>query len=406
MLVLAILAAGAWATYQFWLKPQQAAKPAATVAMFRTAKVTVGPYERTLRLSGSTAAKEYANIIAPRTRGMDRSQMELLQLVKNGSWVKKGDVLVQIDPGWMSDHTDDTRANVTQADSDIKKRIAEQAVEWENLQQTLRVGNSQLGKARLDDSASEVRTDIERELLKLSVEEADAKYKQAQLDLPQKKLVHEAEVKVLGFTKERHVRHLDRDLTNMKSYTINSPMEGLVVLQSIYRGGGESYQVQQGDQVGSSQPLMRVVNPNSMQVEASVNQTVSTDIRIGQQATIGLDAFPGLTLQGKVHSIGALAVGGMRQNYYIRSVPIRLTIQTTDSRVIPDLSAFADVVVEKKDRAVLVPLGAIHQEGGRNFVYVKQGEQFVKREVALDSANNLFAMAASGVVGGEEVRLR
>ncbi|MBI3679356.1 MAG: HlyD family efflux transporter periplasmic adaptor subunit [Acidobacteria bacterium] len=407
ILFLAVLAGGAWLTYQLSLKPQNAARQAPAVASFRTARVVVGPFERVIRLSGQTAAKQYANVSAPRMRGFEsRSQMELLQLVKNGSWVKKDDLLAQIDPGTQSDHVDDLKATIIQSESDIKKRKAEQSVEFENLQQTLRLAKSQADKARLDNQAAEVRTDIERELLKLSMEEADARHNQAGLDLPFKKTVHEAEVKILGYTTERHVRHVNRHINDINSYTINSPMEGLAVLQSIYRGGGESHQVQQGDQLGSGQPLMRVVNPGSMQVDASVNQAASTEIRIGQRATIGLDAFPGLTLKGRVYSMGALAMGGYRPGYYIRTVAVRLNIEGADSRLIPDLSAHADVVVESQEKTTLVPLGAIVQESNKSYVYVRQGGEFVKREVTLGPANNLYAVASAGLRAGEEVRLR
>ena len=405
--IAAILVIGTWAGYQFWLKPQQerAAQKAAAV-VYRTAKVTVGPFQRTIRISGTTGALKYANIATPRPRGDRSSQMELLKLVKSGSWVNKGDIVAQIDPGFMIDHADDTKATHQQSQSDLEKRKSEQMVEMESVVQTVRVAQAQVNKARLDNQASEVRTDVEREILKLALEEAQAKHKQSELDLPLKKIVHDSELKILGFTIDRHQRHIDKDLIQLKSYSIFSPMKGMVVLSSTYRGGGESQQVQQGDQVGAGQPLMKIVDPASMQVEASINQAESTEMRIGLPATIGFDAFPGFTLKGKVYSIGALAAGGMRQNYFIRTVPIKLTIDGADSRLIPDLSAWADVSVETKDRATLLPLSAVHNEDGKTYVYLKNGETWSKREVALNGANNLFAIATAGVNDGDEVRLK
>jgi HlyD family secretion protein len=277
-------------------------------------------------------------------------------------------------------------------------------VELENLEQTLRVAKSAVEKAKLDAQAAEVRTDIERELLKLSYDESEARYKQSMLDVPQKKIVQGAEIKILGFTKERHVRHRNRHENDIRAYTVNSPMEGLVVLSSQWRGG-EMTQIQQGDQLNPGQPLMKVVNPKSMQVEASINQTESTDLRIGQEATIGIDAFPGLELKGKIYSMGALAAGGWRQSYFIRTVPLKLDIVSVDQRVIPDLSAYADVVVERQAEATLVPVGALVDEGGKKFVYVKKGETFEKRSVTLGPANNTHAVVTAGVSAGEEVRL-
>ncbi|MBI3208810.1 MAG: HlyD family efflux transporter periplasmic adaptor subunit [Candidatus Solibacter usitatus] len=407
LLILGSIAAGVWAFNQFYLRPlQKQAEQKAAAAQIRTAKVVVGPFERLLRIGGTTGAREYSNITAPRMRGFEsRSQMELLRLVGNGSWVKKNDELAQIDPGTQTDHMDDIRATITQAGGDVKKREAEQSVEIESLMQTLRVAKASGDKTALDLKAAEVRTDVERELLKLSNEEALAKYKQSQLDMPQKKLIHAAEVKILGFTTERHVRHLGRHEVDIKAYTIRAPMEGMVALANIYRGGGQSQAVSQGDPLGSGQPLLKIVNPKSMQLDANANQAESSEVRIGMPAIIGLDAFPDVKLPGRIYSIGALAVGGWRQNYYIRNVPVKLTIDGIDAHLIPDLSAHADVVVESQTKATLVPLGAIRNDGKKTYVEVKQGEQFVRREITVGSQNNLHAVATAGLSGGEEVRL-
>ena len=135
-------------------------------------------------------------------------------------------------------------------------------------------------------------------------------------------------MKILGLTLERHKRHLGRHVHDLERYTINPSMNGLAVMQNVFRGG-EFGQIQKGDQVFPGQPILKVVDPKSMQVEGSVSQSDSSDLRIGQEVEIGLDAFPGATFRGKVYSIGALAVGGWRQNYYIRAVPVRVSIEIT-----------------------------------------------------------------------------
>ncbi len=402
-LAFAMVLAGCFAAYQLWLKP--AAKPQTAAVVYRTAKVSTGTFQRTLRVGGVTAAQKYAHITAPRLRGPEaRNSMELLKLTKDGSWVKNGDTLAEIDPGYLIDHVDDIKSSVVQAELDVARRKSEQAVELETLQQTIRVAKSDLDKAKLEFGASGIRTDIERELLKLDLEEAEARYKQVQLDVPEKRVIHSAEIRILDFTTERHRRHAGRHINDIKAFSILSPMEGLLVVQSMFRGG-EFAKVQQGDQVMPGQGVVRVVNPNNMQVEATANQAESSDVRIGQKAMIGFDAFPGLTLSGKVHSIGALAVGGWRQNYFIRNVPLKLNIEGGDPRVIPDLSGYADIVLEEKPNVTLVPIGAVQQQSGKSFVYVKNGDQYSKREVTLGATNNMMAVAESGIKPGEEVRL-
>ncbi|MCL5743564.1 MAG: efflux RND transporter periplasmic adaptor subunit, partial [Acidobacteria bacterium] len=236
--------------------------------------------------------------------------------------VKKGELLAEIDSTSTRDHIDDVQDTVTAAANDIVKRKAEQAVEWENLQQTLRVAKAELDKARLDSQASEIRTVVDQELLKLSVEEAAAQFKELQADVANKKVIHDAELKILDVTYKRQLLHLQRHTSDLSRLTMHAPMDGLVVMMPIFRSG-EFGQVELGDTVGPGQPFMRVVNPNSMQLEATVNQAEATVLRLGFEAEITLDAFPGVKFPGKVDGIGALATGGRRQNYFIRHTPLR-----------------------------------------------------------------------------------
>jgi multidrug efflux pump subunit AcrA (membrane-fusion protein) len=150
---------------------------------------------------------------------------------------------------------------------------------------------------------------------------------------------------------------------------------------------------------------MKIVDPHSMQVEGNINQAESSELRIGQSVSVGLDAFPGTELKGKVYSIGALAVGGWRQQYFVRNVPVRIAIEQFDARVIPDLSAFGDVQMERIGNVVQVPLGAIHEDGGKSFLFVRAGDGFDRRAVTLGPRNNTSVAITSGVNTGDEVRV-
>jgi hypothetical protein len=394
---------GGYAAYQWVAKPQPTAVETAVV--IRTVKATTETLERTIRLTGQTSSRRFANVIAPILRGPETSRdLILMKLAPSGTLVKKGTLLAQIDGQSMQDHVDDLKDTIEAAEADVSKRKAEHAVEYEGLLQTVRVAKSEFDKAKLDASASEVRTDIEQQLLKLSLEEAAARYKQVQADLASKQASQKAEIKILELTRERHTRHRNRHLVDLSRCTIYAPMDGLTVMSPTFRGG-EMAQIQQGDRVSPGQQFMKIVDTNTMQVEATVNQAESSQFRIGQKAAILFDAFPGLELSGKVYSLGALAVGGWRQNYYIRSVPVRLTIEGHDPRVIPDLSAGADVVLERAENKPVVPLGAIQTESGKTVVYVKSGETFEKREVQIAMKNETHAAIESGIRTGEEVRL-
>lgn len=398
---MAVLAIGAWGVRQYTAKPA----PQATVVAVRTAKVAPGNLERIVRAAGQTSARDFANVTAPLIRGPEGNRdMILTKLVKSGAYVHKGELLAQIDAQGVQDHVDDLRDTIQAAEADVHKTEAEQAIAWENLQQTLRIAKSEYDKAKLDASAAEVRTDIERQLLQLSLDEAHARYKQQESDLKFTKISQDAQLKILKLTRDRHTRHRNRHLIDLQRFTIKAPMDGLAVMSPIFRGG-EMGQIQEGDRVFPGQSFMKVVNTKSMQVEGSINQTETSDFRIGQPARIHLDAFPGMEFKGKIYSIGALAVSGWRQNYYIRTLPVRVEIEGSDPKLIPDLSASADVILDHAEGKLLVPLSAVSTEAGKNFAYVKDGENFDRREVHLGLQDETRAVVLAGLQTGDEVRL-
>jgi multidrug resistance efflux pump len=404
VLGLALLAAvGGAIGYQRWKAQQQQA--AANLQIIKTAKVEHGSVQKVMRLAGQTSAMTFTNVIVPKSQGPEAGrELILLYMVKSGTMVKKGEKIAEIDGQALKDHIDDVTDEVTQSQADIRKREAEQAIDRENLNQSIRVAKAAWDKAKLDLGAAETRTAIDQELLKLTADEAEARYKQLLADLQQKEITYKAEIRILQITTERHKRHLGRHAADLKRYVMYADMDGLAVAQPIFRSG-EWGMIQQGDQVQPAQLIMKIVKPDSMQVEANINQAESEMFRIGQRASIGIDAFPGLQMPGRIFSINAIAAGGWRQNNYIRNIPVRISIDKADPRVIPDLSASVDVVIEKQDGVNRAPLQAIHEEGGKSFVYVKNGPKWDKREVTLGLKSATHAAVLTGVQPGEELAL-
>jgi len=403
LLGLGVLTLAGLLGWWLWMRPSTPPSPT-TVA--KTAVAKVGPLESYIRLNGQTSARSFYSITAPIMRGSESggSSMVIQKMAKAGSLVKAGDRLIEIDGQTMADHVDDVKDQLRQGENDVAKRKAEQAVELGQLEQTLRIAKSQLEKAKLDYQPAPVRTDIERELLKLAVDEAEARYNQQVKDLAQQKTSHAAEIKILESTVARHKIHLGRHEIDLSRFTVRASKPGLVVSQTIFRGG-DLAQIDEGDQVYPGMPVLKVVDPASMQVEATVNQAQSSELRIGQRVRIGFDAFSGLVLTGHVYSIGALATSPGRSQYFIRMVPVRIQIDKLDPRIIPDLSAYADVITAQQESTVQVPLGALNEEDGKSYVFVKSANGFEKRAVTTGMQSNTQIAIKDGLRAGEEVRV-
>jgi len=403
LIALVIAAIAVYLSYSY-VTAAAAEGPDPGAAAIRTATVTSGPLERVMRVGGTTSSIVFNNVRVARQRGPEgRRNMDLLELLPSGARVSEGDIVARIDGQSAKDHIDDVNSTVNTSILDVKKRRAEQLVNWNNLEQNLRVAQSNWDKWKLEAQASDVRTVIDQELLELGVEEAEATYLQQRKNLEYQTQAHEAEIKILELTTERHRRHVGRHTYDWEKLTILAPMSGMVVRQQIWRNG-EWGMVETGDSVRAGTLFVKIMDTDNMQVEGKINQAESSLFRIGMPARIGLDAFPELEFDGEVYSIGALASSGS-QSTYVRDISIRIRINGSHANLLPDLSGYADVVLEREESVTQAPAGAIVEEEGQAYVYVKTPGGFEKRPVQLGMKTFTAVAIKSGLSPGEEVAL-
>jgi multidrug resistance efflux pump len=396
-LAILALATGAYFLHQ---SRTQATRTAA-VTTIRTIKVAAGSAAPLLRVTGTTSARVFASINAPIMMGPDSGRGLLLQTVaKSGSVVKAGENIAQLDTQSINDHADDVLALVQQAEDGIKRRKADQSIELENWRQSILAAKAVWDKAKLDYAARAIRTDIDQEVLKLNLDEAEATYNNAVtgLAITQKKFA--SQITLLESQKEEQVRHHSRHVRDSQNFTIHAPISGLFVLSTIYRGG-DFGQVQEGDQLSPGQPFAKVVDIRTMEVDSSVNQSESQTVRLGQTARVHLDAFPEMEFSGKVISIGALGVSSGANTYWVRTVPLKIAIEGANPHLIPDLSASADLQLGAPSFGLLVPLQALSGSS----VEVREGSGWKEVPVTISSRTNTTAVVTAGLTAGDEIVL-
>jgi multidrug efflux pump subunit AcrA (membrane-fusion protein) len=371
----------------------------------RTLKVGNGAAAPVLRVTGSTSARVYSPINAPVMMGPDAGRALLLKyVVKSGSMVKAGEVIARIDDQSIRDHADDVQAQVSQIDDTIKRRRADQMIELGNLNQNILAAKGIWDKAKLDYSARDIRTDVDREILKLDMDEAEANYNNLVKALKITEGKFRSQMTLLQYQKERQMRHHGRHVRDANNFTIKAPINGLLVLNTIFRGG-DFAQVQEGDQLSPGQPFAKVVDSRTMQVESSVNQAESQLVKIGQTAKVHLDAFPSLEFTGRVIGIGALSVSAGRNGQWVRQVPLQVVIEGSDPQLIPDLSASADLQLATPEKGLLVPLEALSGTAEAATVEVRRGSNWKQVPVTVTSRTNTMAVVTAGLQPGDEIAL-
>lgn len=378
--------------------------PAVTI---RTATLRAAPLESTIRLTGMAVGEKSAVLIAPLLLGSrtDGNYTQTLQeLVSNGAMVKKGEKVAEFDRQYMLLRLDDYDSVVVQHERYMEMLVARFDVVKMAHKRRIIQAKATWDKALLNLKTAPVRSEIQIEKFRIAAGEAKSRYNEY---LVQAEYLDASE----GFA----IRRLELDLRecrieaararkNVEKMALRAPIDGLAVISTIYRGT-ENTMIRAGDRMYPGQILMQIVDTKSMVVEASVNQVDAEHLRIGAKARIQLESFPEVELPGHVVSIGVFAKIGTFRRSYLSAVPVRLKLDRLDPRIIPNLSATADVLIAARENATVIPRECLFDEpdGGKRIAFVRNGELWERREVEVGLQNHVAAEVVSGLRSGEEV---
>jgi HlyD family secretion protein len=118
---------------------------------------------------------------------------------------------------------------------------------------------------------------------------------------------------------------------------------------------------------------------------------------------IGLDAYPGKVLRGRLTQLGPIGVAS-DASPKVRTFAAIVSVETRDTALMPDLSASVDVEIERVADALVVPRDSVGFRDGRPFVFVKDGSAYAERQVTVRARSDIEVAIASGIEAGAIVR--
>ena len=386
----------------------------------RTAVAESGELVKALRVGGTVETLHYAAIRTPRMRGprdSGRAELTLAKLAEPGVIVPAGAVIAEFELRWLEDHIKDRESIRVQVHSNMRKRESEILILKETERQARLNAKAEYEKALLDLRTAEVRSEIEAEVLRNVADEMHATWQQLEHEGTLMERVHAADIKGEKLKVKVEDLHVGRHERDYERLQVRPPIGGMVVLETMFNKSGQFAQVKPGDQVYPGALFMRIVDVSKMVVSASVNQVDAQSIRIGSRAEVELDAYPGERFAGRVVDMGAVASsngGGAKFSRgsigaFIKRIPVRVLIEDSDERILPDLSASADVVISSDRSGVLVPREAVRTdprgEGADFVVLVAEDGSYREQAVSVVDASDTHALIGSGLQSGAEVLL-
>src|ERR1700731_1497879 len=184
--------------------------------------------------------------------------------------------------------------------------------------------------------------------------------------------------------------------------TIRAPYTGIVVSKDAQVGEMVSPVSAGGGFTRTG--IATIVDMNSNEIEVDVNESYIARVQPGQPVTAILDAYPDWEIPSRVRTIIPSAD---RQK---ATVKVRVSFLKLDPRILPDMGIKVTFLgaEQKKEpgtnaTAILIPQSAVHNENGKNIVFLIKDDKTERRAVTLGGKRGSDTEVIAGVTVGDTV---
>jgi len=316
-------------------------------------------------------------------------------LVREGSAVRRGDVLARIVDPELTRRSEASQAEEGQA------RDALLQAEAKRQEAAIRV---RAERGRAENNLRKARDDHRR----ASALFRDGFVSRSDLEAAATRLGNAEEESRSATAGESTLRALDREIdvlhgrieatrartaalaARASKLTITAPFSGVITKKSC--------------EIGESKlpggTLLVLADPSSSYVEAQVDEADAAKVRVGQAVRLAPEAFRGEKFTGRVSEVRP-TVEASREVSRANTIAIALTSAPRPLRL--GMSVDVEVLTGGKDNVPLIPSAAVMERDAKKFVYVVSGGKAVRRDVTVGVSNWDRTEILAGVSPGEDV---
>ena len=234
----------------------------------------------------------------------------------------------------------------------------------------------------------------------------DTASKRAESTLRQKQVAVEQNEKRLKKMQDQH-KERQEELVKM---VLKAPCPGIVIYGDPRYGWWDQNNFKVGGEIWGGNTLFTIPDLRIMQVKVQIHEADINKIKTDMVANVTMDTYAGLTLNGKITKIAAIAAGAGNPwsgEQDVKKFDVEVTLEgTTKVELKPGISAKAEIMVDTRKDAIYVPLQCAFLEAGKQWCYALAADKKpAKREVKPGMSNESYIEILDGLQEGEQVLL-
>ncbi len=394
LIVLALLIIGAPTA---WLL----ARPATDEGSALETAVREGDFSVTVTTAGELRASSAVNIQGPAE--MQRAgafQVKIASLIPEGTVVKEGDVVAELDRSALAQRLQETTLAVQKAEAVTEQAMLDSTLNLSKAREDMRTMELALEEKRLAKEQAVYEAPTIRRQAEIDLEKAERALAQAKIDYKTRVEQAQAKMREVGADLQRQKNQLEIVQQVMGAFTIKAPSPGMVIYQKEWNGKKRAV----GSQIGAWDPTVATLpDLSKMESITYVNEIDIKKVAVGQAVSLTLDSDPTKRLSGRVMQVAN--VGEQRPNTDAKVFEVKVLLSGSDTTLRPGMTTGNAIETTVLKNVLSVPLEAVTTIDNVPYVFKRSGGRIIKQEVETGAMNDDAVVIVKGVAAGETVLL-
>ena len=384
-----------------------------------TTRVVREPVEVKVYALGELRPGRSAMVVAPAVAG---GMLQIVHIVKTGTRVNEGDVVAEFDPSEQEYNLEQSKSQLEEADQQIKKLKADQAVRVAQENVSLMAAQFSVRRAELTVKGNDLLGAIEARKNVINLEEAKRRLEQLQRDIKSRASSDQADLAVQMASRTRAMMAMKLAQQNIDNMILRAPISGVVVLGQnmealmsasggvMISSGMEIPEFREGDQAYPGRLIAQIQDSAQMEIQSKITENDRGSLNPGQPIEVRVDSRPRRSFNGTIKS---LAVSASSSSFYYldylealstRSFDVTFDLDPKGEQLNPGVTTRVTVQATNVNDALSLPRQALFQKEGKPVVYLKQGENWQAKEIQIKYLTESRAVI-EGLAEGTEVAL-
>jgi len=363
-------------------------------------RVQVGPFEIVVNVTGELKAQNSEDIMAPselRGRSFRITDIKIQDLVPEGTVVDSGDYVATLDRSALSNQLKNTEDELEKSQQAYLKTQLDTTLQLRELRNNLINLKFDMEEKQLILEQSQYEPPATQRQAQINLEKAERAYQQALYNYNLKKKQAEASMKEVSINLERQRRERQDMLDVINKFVIKAPKQGMVIYFREWNGQKRKVgsTISPWDLTVATLPDLSVMNSKTY-----VNEIDISKVKKGQPVRITVDAFPDKKFTGEV--IEVANIGEQLPNTDAKVFEVIIRVNEYDPILRPAMTTGNQIVINKYDSVLYIPLEALHANDSVSFVYTRKGKRQI---VVTGEMNENFIIVEKGLKPSEEIYL-